>query len=100
MHRKYTITQVNHQAMSKIISMYALPFQEAPKGSGSLSVLMWFKQDKDRNYSILSADKGSFSIVEKSCEGGRVFCMTSTGEIEKRLWVGTAVSGTTVHCHV
>ena len=53
---------------------------------------MWSKKDAERNFSILNASRGVFSVVEKISAGGRVYCMTATGEINKRLWVGTAVS--------
>ena len=53
----------------------------------------WSKANRDRNYSILNAERGVFMTGEKTCEGGRVYCMTATGEVEKRLWTGTAVSG-------
>ena len=36
--------------------------------------------------------KGIFTVPERNSPGGRVFCMTSTGEVDKRIWIGTAVS--------
>ena len=37
-----------------------------------------------------------YNLPEKSAPGGRVYAMTATGEIEKRIWIGTAVSCRTV----
>ena len=36
---------------------------------------------------------GLFHLPEKQAPGGRVYAMTATGEVEKRIWIGTAVSG-------
>ena len=33
-----------------------------------------------------------YNLPEKSAPGGRVYAMTATGEIEKRIWIGTSVS--------
>jgi len=56
------------------------------------TVWTWARQDVERNFSILDAHKGMFTLPEKQSVGGRVFCMTSTGELDKRIWIGTAVS--------
>ena len=33
-----------------------------------------------------------YNLPEKTAPGGRVYAMTATGEIEKRIWIGTSVS--------
>lgn len=60
-------------------------------------VWTWARQDVERNFSVLDADKGIFTVPERHSGGGRVFCMTSTGEMDKRIWIGTAVSCSHTH---
>ena len=92
--RKHTITTTtSQQPLHKIQQTYSLP---VPEGHGSLDcsyVWTWSRANRERNYSILNAERGVFMAGERICEGGRVYCMTATGEVEKRLWTGTAVSG-------
>lgn len=59
---------------------------------------MWAKQDTQRNFSIIDVRKGVFNLPEKAAPGGRVYAMTATGEVEKRIWIGTAV-GSWYHLH-
>ena len=42
--------------------------------------------------SLCVSSSGCFLFPEKSCPGGRVYAMASTGEVEKRIWVATSVS--------
>ena len=92
--RKHTITTTtSQQPLHKIQQAFSLPVLEGHANLDSSYVWTWCKANRERNYSILNAERGVFIAGEKICEGGRVYCMTATGEVEKRLWTGTAVSG-------
>ena len=58
----------------------------------SYALWTWARQDAERNFSIIDVQKGVFNLPEKQASGGRVYAMTATGEVEKRIWIGTAVS--------
>ena len=77
--------------MQKIDTIYARPiFADDVKKSYQLWT--WARQDAERNFSIIEVRKGVYNLPEKSAPGGRVYAMTATGEVEKRIWIGTAVS--------
>jgi serine/threonine protein kinase len=88
--RKHCITNINGHPVPQVFQAYTIPRQEDQPNVDFNSVWMWSKKDAERNFSILNASRGVFSVVEKISAGGRVYCMTATGEINKRLWVGTA----------
>jgi len=84
--RKHTLLKAREHPLQKIDTIHAM------ENDPNYSVWTWARQDVERNFSILDAHKGIFTLPEKQSVGGRVFCMTSTGEVDKRIWIGTAVS--------
>ena len=74
--------------------MYARPVlaDDIESGKKSYALWTWAKQDAERNFSIIDVRRGVFNLPEKPAAGGRVYAMTATGEVEKRIWIGTAVS--------
>jgi hypothetical protein len=68
-------------------------------GRKSYTLWTWARQDQERNFSIIDVRKGVFNLPEKQAPGGRVYAMTATGEVEKRIWIGTAVSRVYNHVH-
>lgn len=92
--RKHTITRSKDTPLEKIDTIYARPILASDLTSNrkSYSLWTWARQEGDRNFSILDVQKGIFSLPKKIAPGGRVYCMTATGEVEKRIWIGTSVS--------
>ena len=89
--RKHTLTKSKDHPLQKIDTIYARPiFVDDVKKSYQLWT--WARQDAERNFSIIEVRKGVYNLPEKSAPGGRVYAMTATGEVEKRIWIGTAVS--------
>lgn len=84
--RKHTLLKAREHPLQKIDTIHAM------ENDPNYTVWTWARQDVERNFSILDAHKGIFTLPEKQSVGGRVFCMTSTGEVDKRIWIGTAVS--------
>lgn len=85
--RKHILLKAKEHPLQKIDTIFAMG------GSDSTHMVWtWARQDVERNFSVLDSDKGIFTVPERNSPGGRVFCMTSTGEVDKRIWIGTAVS--------
>lgn len=85
--RKHILLKAKEHPLQKIDTIFAMG------GSDSAHMVWtWARQDVERNFSVLDSDKGIFNVPERNSPGGRVFCMTSTGEVDKRIWIGTAVS--------
>ena len=78
--------------LQKIDTIYARPVLPGDVSPKSHTLWMWAKQDQERKFSIMDVRKGVFNLPEKQAPGGRVYAMTATGEVEKRIWIGTAVS--------
>lgn len=93
--REHTITQSKDHPLEKIDTIYARPVlaDDIASGRKSYTLWTWSRQDSGRNFSIIDVRKGVFNIPKKLAPGGRVYSMTATGEVEKRIWIGTAVSG-------
>lgn len=85
--RKHILLKAKEHPLQKIDTIFAMGGTDS-----NHTVWTWARQDVERNFSILDADKGIFTVPERPSSGGRVFCMTSTGEMDKRIWIGTAVS--------
>ncbi len=92
--RQHTVVRTREQKLQKIDTMYARPAlpEDIASGKKSYALWTWAKQDAERNFSIVDVRRGVFNLPEKSAAGGRVYAMTATGEVEKRIWIGTAVS--------
>lgn len=85
--RKHILLKAKEHPLQKIDTIFAMGGNDYHN-----TVWTWARQDVERNFSILDADRGIFTVPERHSTGGRVFCMTSTGEVDKRIWIGTAVS--------
>ena len=94
--RKHTIRRLKEHPLQKIDTIYARPVlaDDLSSGRKSYTLWTWAKQDQGRNFSIIDVRKGLFNLPEKQAPGGRVYAMAATGEVEKRIWIGTAVSAT------
>ncbi len=92
--RQHTIIRTREHNLQKIDTMYARPVlaDDIESGKKSYALWTWAKQDIERNFSIIDVRRGVFNLPEKPAAGGRVYAMTATGEVEKRIWIGTAVS--------
>ncbi len=90
--RKHTLTRSKDQPLQKIDTIYARPYLEEEQGPKSYTLWTWARQDTERNFSIIEVRKGLYNLPEKQAPGGRVYAMAATGEVEKRIWIGTAVS--------
>lgn len=92
--RQQTITRSKDSPLEKIDTIYARPVlaDDVSSDRKSYALWTWARQDADRNFSIIDVRKGVFNLPKKHAPGGRVYCMTATGEVEKRIWIGTAVS--------
>ena len=91
--RRHTITHVRDHPIQKIDTIYSRPIMESEKeASRNYTLWTWARQDTERNFSIFDARKGVFHLPEKSAPGGRVYAMAATGEVDKRIWIATAVS--------
>ena len=92
--RQHTIVRSKDHPLQKIDTIYARPVlaDDISTGRKSYTLWTWAKQDTHRNFSIIDVRKGVFNLPEKPAPGGRVYAMTATGEVEKRIWIGTAVS--------
>ncbi len=90
--RQHTITRSKDQPLQKIDTIYARPVHAEEQGPKSFTLWTWARQDAERNFSIIEVRKGLYNLPEKHAPGGRVYAMTATGEVEKRIWIGTAVS--------
>lgn len=92
--RQHTIIRTREHNLQKIDTMYARPAlpEDIALGKKSYALWTWAKQDAERNFSIIDTRRGVFNLPEKPAAGGRVYAMTATGEVEKRIWIGTAVS--------
>ena len=93
--RSHTIRRSRDQPLQKIDTIYARPVlaDDLESGRKSYTLWTWARQGSERNFSIIDVRKGVFNLPEKQAPGGRVYAMTATGEVEKRIWIGTAVSG-------
>lgn len=91
--RQQTITRSKDNPLEKIDTIYARPLLAASDRK-SYALWTWARQDGERNFSIIDVRKGIFNLPKKHAPGGRVYCMTATGGVEKRIWIGTAVSHT------
>lgn len=100
--RSHTISRSRDQPLQKIDTIYARPVlaDDLDSGRKSYTLWTWARQDQERNFSIIDVRKGVFNLPEKQAPGGRVYAMTATGEVEKRIWIGTAVSGDNCYIHV
>lgn len=85
--RKHILLKAKEHPLQKIDTIFSMGGNDSTH-----MVWTWARQDVERNFSILDADKGIFTVPERHSGGGRVFCMTSTGEMDRRIWIGTAVS--------
>ena len=94
--RQQTITRSKDNPLEKIDTIYARPVlaDDIASDRKSYALWTWARQDTDRNFSIIDVRKGVFNLPKKHAPGGRVYSMTATGEVEKRIWIGTAVSHT------
>lgn len=92
--REHTITRSKDHPLEKIDTIYARPIlvDDVTADKKSYTLWTWSRQDAGRNFSIIDVKKGVFNIPKKLAPGGRVYSMTATGEVEKRIWIGTAVS--------
>jgi len=90
--RKHTLFKSKDHPLQKIDTIYARPVLAEDEGPRSYALWTWARQDTERNFSIVDVRKGVFNLPEKHAPGGRVYAMTATGEVEKRIWIGTAVS--------
>ena len=90
--RKHTLLKSKDHPLQKIDTIYARPLLAEEEGPKSYTLWTWARQDTERNFSIVDVRKGVFNLPEKQAPGGRVYAMTATGEVEKRIWIGTAVS--------
>lgn len=99
--RSHTIRRSRDQPLQKIDTIYARPIlaDDLESGRKSYTLWTWARQDQERNFSIIDVRKGVFNLPEKQAPGGRVYAMTATGEVEKRIWIGTAVSRVYDHLH-
>ena len=97
--RKHTLLKSKDHPLQKIDTIYARPLLAEEEGPKSYTLWTWARQDTERNFSIVDVRKGVFNLPEKQAPGGRVYAMTATGEVEKRIWIGTAVSVSIVHPH-
>ena len=97
--REHTLTRSKDHPLEKIDTIYARPILEDDIAAGrkSYTLWTWSRQDAGRNFSIIDVRKGVFNIPKKLSPGGRVYSMTATGEVEKRIWIGTAVSHHDTH---
>ena len=97
--RSHTIRRSRDQPLQKIDTIYARPVlaDDLDSGRKSYTLWTWARQDQERNFSIIDVRKGVFNLPEKQAPGGRVYAMTATGEVEKRIWIGTAVSTCIIH---
>ena len=100
--REHTITRSKDHPLEKIDTVYARPIlaDDIASGRKSYTLWTWARQDADRNFSIIDVRKGVFNLPKKHAPGGRVYCMTATGEVEKRIWIGTAVSQHCIVCSI
>ena len=90
--RIHTLTRSKDNPLQKIDTIYARPVLTEDAGPKSYTLWTWARQDTERNFSIIDVHKGVFNLPEKQAPGGRVYAMTATGEVERRIWIGTAVS--------
>ena len=90
--RKHTITRCKDHPLQKVDAIYASPFKD-DKEAKTYAVWTWAKQDSERQFSIMDARKGTFSLSEMCVPGGRVRAMSLTNQGEMRAWVSTVVSG-------
>lgn len=93
--REHTITRSKDEDLEKIDTIYARPIlaDDIESGKKSYTLWTWSRQDSGRNFSILDVKKReSSTFPRRLAPGGRVYSMTATGEVEKRIWIGTAVS--------
>lgn len=88
--RKHTLFKSRDHPLQKIDTVYARPLLADDEGHKSYTVWTWARQDSERNFSIIDVRKGLFHLPEKQAPGGRVYAMTATGEVERRIWIGTA----------
>lgn len=94
--RQQTITQSKNRPLKRIQTVYAYPILagDALRDRKDCVLWTWAGQDEERNFSIVDIHKGNFKLPEKRAPGGRVYSMTATGDVEKRLWIGTMVNHT------
>ena len=90
--RQQTITQSKNQPLKRIQTVYSYPVLGEDGSPRGCVLWTWAGQDSDRNFSVIDVHRGEFKLAEKRAPGGRVFSMAATGNVDKRLWIGTIVS--------
>ena len=97
--RQHTLLRMKDHILQKIDCLCARPDQnEDVKEEGSFAIWTWSKQHAERNFSVIDVQRGVFTLPKKPAAGGRASAITSAGNGEERIWIGTHVSVCVCEC--